>query len=81
MKNPAHLEKNGKIIKIDKNYKIFNMFSEVNITPMTSYKMQGRISLGGGVNSVILIVMFSPNFGIDTSDSPVTGVASIVLAR
>ena len=60
---------------------MIHMFSELNITPMTSYKMQGRISLGGGVNSVTLIVMFSPNFGIDTSDSPVTGVDSIVLAR
>ena len=62
---------------------MFHMFSELNITPMTSYKMQGRISLGSGVNSVTLIVMFSPNFGIDTctSDSPVTGVDSIVLAR
>lgn len=35
---------------------MFHMFSELNITPMTSYKMQGRISLGGGVNSVTLIV-------------------------
>ena len=75
--------KNGKIIiiKIDKNYKIFNMFSEVNITNMTCYAMQGRISLGRGVNSVIFTVMFSINCGTDTSDSPVTGVDSIVLAR
>ena len=57
------------------------MFSEVNIRNMTCYAMQGRISLGRGVNSVIFIVMFSTNCGTDTSDSPVTGVDSIVLAR
>ena len=61
LKNPAQLKKMVTLLLIImiKNYKIFNMFSEVNITYMTCYAMQGRISLGRGVNCHVLYQLWN----------------------